>query len=483
MKIGKRSVRLGMAVAAVAATLGARAAVWTGGVDGPWSAGGNWDGGSGAPPVSGPTTQLMFSNAGTGYTTTNDLGPFTFNALTLDNTGTGLVTVAGNPLTLDGSAATIVGTGAGDKLVKNNLTFAVDSTVTNTGGTMTIGAPDANNAVPAVTFAAGTTTTFDGPGNVTVGPNVTTVGTGIQFGNNVTIRNTGTGTLALADDGTYAGTNVIINLANTGGGVFTIGDLAAVSGTLNITAGTVKWGGGAEGDLFGANLVLNVSAGATFDFANNGETMGGISGAGNIAMGSAGLTFTLAGDRTFSGSIGGTGGLAQANAGVLTLGGTNTYTGATTINSGGTIRAAGANVLSAGSVITIAAGQGTLDLAGFGQTIAGVAGGQYNSALLVNASTLTLSGNATRSFNGLVTGTGNLAVGGTGTQTILGASNYTGTTAVNGGTLRIVGPAAATGAGTSIATGATLDLILDTDVTWTAPLTGTGTLAKSGAGK
>ena len=145
MKIGKRSVRLGMAVAAVAATLGARAAVWTGGVDGPWSAGGNWDGGSGAPPVSGPTTQLMFSNAGTGYTTTNDLGPFTFNALTLDNTGTGLVTVAGNPLTLDGSAATMVGTGAGDKLVKNNLTFAVDSTVTNTGGTMTIGAADATD--------------------------------------------------------------------------------------------------------------------------------------------------------------------------------------------------------------------------------------------------------------------------------------------------------------------------------------------------
>ncbi|HYE19536.1 MAG TPA: autotransporter-associated beta strand repeat-containing protein [Tepidisphaeraceae bacterium] len=483
MKIGKRSVRLGMAVAAVAATLGARAATWTGGVDGPWSAGGNWDGGSGAPPVSGPTTQLMFSNSGTGFTTTNDLGPFSLNALTLDNTGTGVITVAGNPLTLDGTTATIVGTGAGDKLVKNNLTLGVDTTVTNTGGLITIGAPDADNGTPAVTFAAGTTTTFNGAGNVTVGPAVTTVGAGIQFGNNVTIRNTGAGTLALADGGTYAGTNVTVNLANTGGGVFTIGDLAAVSGTLNVTAGTVKWAGAAEGDLFGANLVLNVAAGATFDFANNGETFGGLGGAGNVVMGNAGLEFTLAGDRTFSGSIGGTGGVTQANAGVLTLSGSNAYTGATTINSGGTIRTAGANVLSAGSLITITAGQGALDLAGFGQTIAGVAGGQYNSTLQVNGSTLTLSGSATRSFNGLITGTGNLAVGGTGTQTILGASNYTGTTAVNGGTLRIVGPAAATGAGTSIATGATLDLILDTDTTWTAPLTGTGTLAKSGTGK
>ncbi|MGM9516181.1 putative Ig domain-containing protein, partial [Roseateles sp. DB2] len=72
--------------------------------------------------------------------------------------------------------------------------------------------------------------------------------------------------------------------------------------------------------------VLNLSA---------NETIGSLAGAGTVNLGAN--TLSAGGDNsstTFSGAIGGTGGLTKQGTGALTLSGTNTFTGATTLSGG-----------------------------------------------------------------------------------------------------------------------------------------------------
>src|SRR5206468_8793503 len=90
-----------------------------------------------------------------------------------------------------------------------------------------------------------------------------------------------------------------------------------------------------------------------------------------------------------------------------------------------------------GSAITIIPGSGTLDLGGFTESIGGLAGGLLNKDIPLGAGTLTINGSGLRTFNGSLSGTGKLVYGGTAVQNITGINTYTGTTAVNAGTLRI----------------------------------------------
>src|SRR5678815_153254 len=82
----------------LAATPALAQSTWNAGT-GTWSTDVNW-----LPvgvPLSSNTTQLIFNNTGTGYTTTNDIGTATFllNRLTINNTGTGDITIASNAIT------------------------------------------------------------------------------------------------------------------------------------------------------------------------------------------------------------------------------------------------------------------------------------------------------------------------------------------------------------------------------------------------
>ncbi len=201
-------------------------------------------------------------------------------------------------------------------------------------------------------------------------------------GATTTITNAGAGTLTLADAVAYFGTNAVVNLANTGGGTFQIGNLgvttgvlnSGLNGTVNVTAGAVTFAGNTGGDLFTNGLILNVAAGASFNFAGNGEQMGGITGGGTVLLTAASVGFNEAGDRAFNGVFSGTGGVTQNVANVLSLGGANTYSGTTTIIAGATIRGTAANAFSPNSLVSVAAG-GTLDPGGLSQTIAGLTGG------------------------------------------------------------------------------------------------------------
>ena len=207
------------------------------------------------------------------------------------------------------------------------------------------------------------------------------------------------------------------------------------------------------------------SGGALRNLANDNTWSGTIAlGAGGARINSDGGTLTLganmtgsaltltvggAGNVTENGVIGTTtGGLTKDGAGTLTLAGANTYTGATTI-SVGTVKLGIANAIGASSAVTVAAGA-TLDLGGFSDTVGSLAGAGSVTSSVAGAVTLTCGGlNTSTTYSGVMSdGSGTVALTktGTGTLTLSGMNTYTGSTAINGGTISI---AADSGLGTA----------------------------------
>ena len=152
-------------------------------------------------------------------------------------------------------------------------------------------------------------------------------------------------------------------------------------------------------------------------------------------MSQGGTIDTNGNSATLSGAISGPGGLTKVGAGTLTLSGSSTYTGATSVNAG-TLQAGAVNAFSPFSAFTVASGA-TLDLNSFNQTIGSLAGA--GSATLGSAMLTTGNDNTSTTFSGTISGTGSLTKIGSGTLMLTGINTYSGRTAVNGGTLEVDG--------------------------------------------
>jgi autotransporter-associated beta strand protein len=321
--------------------------------------------------------------------------------LTATNSG---FTVGDEALTISGDGVSSGGAlrnAAGSNTWQGNITLAANATIGAASGTSLTLDVAAGNAVSG----SGHSLTFDGAGTNRVLDSIS-LGAGA-------IIKTGSGQTILAASNSYSG-GTTLSL-----GTLTISNANALgSGNLTVDGGTL--------DLGGNNLTA----------ANLGGT------GGTISLGANTLTASMTSGAQYSGAITGSGGLVKTGASFLTLNGSNSYTGGTTVSEG-TIFVTGAGTLgNASGAITISntASTATLDLRN-AQTRTGTItmigqGARLASGDVNNPGSLINNGSALEMGGGQITvsvsGTGGLNV--TGGGTINSSNSYTGATTISGTT-------------------------------------------------
>lgn len=258
-------------------------------------------------------------------------------------------------------------------------------------------------------------------------------GSGTLTINGGTLNKTGAGNQYLGVGILGAQGHVIQN-----GGYVSNAVTALLLGSDYFGAGTATYD--LNGGVLEANSILTWSTGSSsFNFnggtlkatADNATFMQGLTAAtvksGGAKIDANGKNITIA-----QSLLDGGGGLVKLGTGLLTLSGTNTYTGTTTI-SNGVLKLGAANALPAAANVTVAGG--TYDLGGFTVTNGAVslnAGWLINGTL--NASAVNVSGDHVIWAN--LAGNGGLTKSGSGT---LQMANFSGgSNVVSGGTLKMV---------------------------------------------
>jgi fibronectin-binding autotransporter adhesin len=226
------------------------------------------------------------------------------------------------------------------------------------------------------------------------------------------------------------------------------GNNGAFAGTVHILTGKRVNLENVNSGSASAAWVVDATGLLTTQVANGTFEFGSLSGGGTLQTGGTGTNplhkiGALNTDTTFSGVIGTTVNLEKVGTGSLTLSGTNTHTGTTTL-SAGTLNLSNSLALQ-NSTLAYSAGTLVLDqsVGSNAFTFGGLSGTSaialQNNAGSPAAVALTVGGNnATTAYSGNLSGGGSLTKNGTGALTLSGTSTYAGTTTVNGGTLEFV---------------------------------------------
>jgi autotransporter-associated beta strand protein/T5SS/PEP-CTERM-associated repeat protein len=363
--------------------------------------------------------------------------------------GTGTLTLGGNNTYTGGTTIS-----AGTLAVANNrsITHAAANTVigANSGdnGTLTINGGSVTNAqgiigrdagsTGVVEFSSGNWTNTElrignsgnGTLNLTGGTlsnsgNYTAIGHGngstgvanVSGGNwtnasELQVGSSGNGTLNITGGtvtnvagfvATFDGSTGVVNVS---GGNWTNTDRLRLgrlgNGTLNLTGGNVIIGSGGTGNL---TVAVNSNSTGTLNIGN-GTTAGTLQAARVTAgNGTAIVNFNHTGNLSFSPIMEGNLTVNKLGAGTTTLTGNNTYTGGTFVNSG--------------------------TLQGNTQNLQGA---------ITNNASLVFNQTANGTYSGAMSGNGALSKIGNGTLTVSGnSSSYTGTAAINAGTVALTG--------------------------------------------
>ena len=270
---------------------------------------------------------------------------------------------------------------------------------------------------------------------------------------------------------TYTGGTRILSGAGAAVGT----DTALGSGTISMEGGTLRATSAAARTL--ANPVA-FAGDATFLGQFQSLTL---NGAGTIVGATRTITATNANYQiSYNGSIGDGGnvyGITKAGNGILVLGGSNTYSGTTTL-SAGTLRLGNADAFAGGGNLTFTGG--TLQYSGSNTA-------DYSSRIVGSSSAIAIdtNGQSVTYASALASSnTGGLAKSGSGTLTLAANNAYTGLTAISGGTLQ-VGNGGATGSITgNVTLSNTSGLVFNRSdsLTYSGSISGTGSMTKLGAG-
>jgi autotransporter-associated beta strand protein len=279
----------------------------------------------------------------------------------------------------------------------------------------------------------------------------TFTGAAVNFGTSTgLVNNASAGSISIANN--LGGNGA--QLQQLGAGTLTLSGTNTYTGVTTIAAGTLALTG--TGSIAASSQVNLTNAGAIFDIS--GTTVGasitslkGVSGS-NVNLGAQTLSMTAGTTLDiYYGAIGGSGGLAVTG-GFTNLGGTNSYTGVTTINNGGALGLLGTASI-AGSSKVIDNGSLDLSVMSVDSSIKSLAGTNSNANLFLGSQSLTLTA-ANDTYAGMISGTGGLTLA-SGTETLTGSIGYSGATTINGGTL-VVNNSLASSSGVTVNPGGTL---------------------------
>jgi len=441
--------------------------------------------------------------------------------LSNNNTYTGTTTVAGGTLMMgvnnaittnsavtltNGGTINLNGTSQSVRSLQVNGSAVIQSngsilTVLSGNGAFSIAG--ASNTSGSYTLSGGTVTVSNS-GNFQVG----------QYGSGTFTQTGGTvNTETWAAIGRFAGSTGVYDIS--GGSFNQTGSSSRIligeegSGTMTISgSGSVTALGGVALGWGGGRGVLNLNGGTLTAASITGANYGG-SGTQTLNFNGGTLTATASTNNLISGlttatiqsggatindgghvvaiaqSFEGSGGLTKAGGGMMTLSGTNSYAGPTTITAG-TLQAGSLRSFGSNSAIFLSDVSGaTLDLNGFSQSVGSLSGGGIRGGnVTLGLGTLSLgnSGDNATYFGG-ISGSGGLLKNGSGTQILAGNNTYAGSTVISGGTLQIGnnGTNGTIGIG-SVVNDASLSFNRSNGITVTNQISGTGALVQNGTG-
>jgi len=396
-------------------------------------------------------------NAGTSQVAALTVSSSGILQLTSGSTWAGNISIASaTTLTLQDAAGngTVSGqiTGLGGISLSNNggtiLTFSNGSNnysggTSLNGLTLRVNATNATSPNSLITFGGGTLDLSTNGFSTTVS-GISGSGT-ISLGNRtLTTDDSGSDTFS----GSITGSGGSLTMA--GAGTLTLSGSNSYSGTTTISAGTI-----ADGVANALPIATTLSDSGTLDLAGFAQEVGSVTGSGTVTDSAASAVFNInnASSDSFGGNLTGSLALTKSAAGTLTLSGSNSYSGATTI-SAGKIAESVANALPNATTLT---DSGILDLAGFAQGVSSVTGS--GTVTDSGASAVFNVNNASSdSFAGNLTGSLALTKSGAGTLVLGSANTYTGLTIISAGTLQQGIANALPDTGVTVSGGATLDL-------------------------
>lgn len=411
--------------------------------------------------------QRVFTEVGGGGLTKTGAGNLIFagaNDQTLPvSLAQGTLTISGSNgalgnnvgLTISGTSSFVIASGAGTKSIasldgvsgttvnlNNNILSlgggSYDGIISGTGGGLT------KNGSGTLTLSG--INTYTGTTTISAGT-ITFTGSTANLGG--VIANNGGVIFNQSADSTFS--QVISGngtLVKQGAGNLTLPAGNSYSGATTITAGSIILSGSSSALGTGSSVALNggnltvVSGAGSKSIA----TLSGNSGSSVLALNDNLLTVTQNGDATYQGTITGTGAqLTKLGNFNLTLSGSNTYTGTTTISAG---------------ILTLSG-----DITQLGGDITD------NATLVLNQST-------DRTFSRAISGTGAVTKQGAGVLTLSANNSYSGITTISTGTLTLTGNISLLGG--NIVNNATLIINQGSDRTFSRNISGSGSVTKAG---
>ncbi len=324
-----------------------------------------------------------------------------------------------------------------------------------TAGALTVNSPGVFNLATFSQMVG----VLAGSGSITFGA------AGSNLTTNTVTNSTFSGSMSGPGSFTQAGTSTL-----------TLTGVNSYTGGTTISAGTLQLG---INNALASTGPVAIAAGGTLDMtpaASTVQAIGPLSGTGPINLGVTQLTINSTASSSYGGSMNGTGSLVVAGPQTLTLTGSNTFSGGTTVT-GGTLAIGTTNALLPTGNLAVNS-PGTLNLAGFSQTV-GVLSGNGSITLGTNILTVNTPGGMTSNFSGVISQAGVLDVGNTGTLILTGANTYSGGTNVSAGAT-LQGNTTSLQAG--IANSGTLIFNQTSSGTFNGTLTGTGSLILNGGG-